>query len=277
MPFDYRSSNSVLFLVSQDQTSGQDHCGEPQQSSGGRKELADHQSRHASVQSSNVIPNLKREPRLLPYNPNQGRTQPDHTQLPSSRDQVTQSSDCVKESTALSWLEQSVNTREDTGYLANLNHLLSTTCLPNASSASSFTPAKTESDTPELTNTASNSFLFDNLTAQQPSTSSVVMSNLVPKVLSPPTYFNTSMMGLSSPLHYHEEFIPGEFTCTVCSKSFAQKCLLKRHMKIHATGEKCHCHFCNFETTFKFNLKSHMARMHKHICNEDCSFYNTTN
>ena len=64
---------------------------------------------------------------------------------------------------------------------------------------------------------------------------------------------------------------PVEHFCDICGKGFAQRCLRNRHLKIHSSKEKCKCPLCPYETTFRFNLKSHMLRKHLHVCNASCN------
>ncbi|XP_018025596.1 longitudinals lacking protein, isoforms H/M/V isoform X2 [Hyalella azteca] len=162
---------------------------------------------------------------------------------------------------SLSWLEQSVSCRKETNYVASLNQLLSSTNLQyhgpndnNSFKARAHDDRLTSSSSRNRNSASSScSYLSDGI-----STSSTSFFEKLP----------SSQQGCLE--DFDVSYDVGSYVCTICSKSFVQRCLLKRHMKIHDVSEKCKCHFCPFETTFKFNLKSHMARKHQHFCDSSC-------
>ena len=54
----------------------------------------------------------------------------------------------------------------------------------------------------------------------------------------------------------------GKFKCPVCPQVMAQKNDMNRHMRIH-TGEKPFiCGICGHAANRKFNLKTHMRKVH---------------
>ena len=201
----------------------------------------------------------------------------------SQQSSSSTSDHAANDQSALSWLEQSLSSQENSNYLTNLNQLLSTTNLvPSGASAytSSYDSSGSSSSKSLIVGiqktTATLGAFFDNCSGTTAgggsgvavggggngSGNSAAMWNFID--------FEDPAMSLTNHHHRGIDNELNEFVCDICSKGFSQKCLLKRHMKIHDKMEKCKCYFCSFETTFKFNLKSHMARKHNHICDAFC-------
>lgn len=55
-------------------------------------------------------------------------------------------------------------------------------------------------------------------------------------------------------------FISGEknFECNICSKSFARKATLTKHLKIHANIRDFECEYCGKTFIQKWSLQSHL-------------------
>ena len=85
------------------------------------------------------------------------------------------------------------------------------------------------------------------------------------------------------------------FQCSLCSKAFKLKAVLKRHFEqVHDKIKPFHCSFCPSKFGYKFELEKHLSRIHEgknqdapiaaskekfkcHICNKVFSVKNTLN
>ncbi|XP_042212474.1 zinc finger protein 628-like [Homarus americanus] len=59
-----------------------------------------------------------------------------------------------------------------------------------------------------------------------------------------------------------QKFHRDGYHCTVCSRVFCRKALLKRHYSVHSGYKEFSCRHCSYETSHKSNLERHM-RVHQ--------------
>ena len=86
------------------------------------------------------------------------------------------------------------------------------------------------------------------------------------------------------------------FQCSLCSKAFKLKAVLKRHFEqVHDKIKPFHCSFCPSKFGYKFELEKHLSRIHEgknqdahiaqtsqpkfkcHICDKNFTVKNTLN